>query len=132
MTDLDKKLHEALIRLGCDRDSLNFDARSDIKLDFTDIGSVYIVPEAHGGAWIWALVPDVEVSDLGSRALTFLEHLLAPTVFMASGAMSARPCDHGIQVGGLIGAEVVEDSESLGNALVHFHDRMSHLLESLK
>lgn len=132
MIDLRKTLFDALIRLGCDRDTLDFDDRSDIVLNFTDIGELFIVPDEGDKVWLWGLVREMEVRDLQSRAQTFLEQLLAPSAYMASGALGARSCDQGIQIGGLIEPSALRDSELLGNALVDFHSRMHQLLESLR
>lgn len=132
MTNLSKTLHDALIRLGCDRDTLDFDDRSDIVLNFTDIGELFIVPDQGDKVWLWGLVREMEVRDLQSRAQSFLEQLLAPSTYMASGALGARSCDQGLQIGGLLDPSCLDDSEALGNALVDFHSRLHQMLESLR
>ncbi|WP_164273902.1 hypothetical protein [Stenotrophomonas sp. B1-1] len=132
MINLSKTLHDALIRLGCDRETLDFDDRSDIVLNFTDIGELFIVPDVGDKVWLWGLVREMEVRDLGARAASFLEQLLTPASYMASGALGARSCDQGLQIGGLFDPRCLGDSEVLGNALVDFHSRMQQLLESLR
>lgn len=125
-------LDQALEILGCDVSRFDYDDKSDISMEFDDVGTIILSVAEPGLVWLWGTLPSLDASSANGIAGRLFGVLAEPMVYLSSNAPMLLVDAQPVRVGGLLRREVLEVPASLAEALSSFHAHVARIQDEIR